>query len=519
MTFSKKVFAFFYVRGKIPLTMSYIKRSKKNGKVYLSEVETKRINGKIVTKHIRYLGKEADGKTILSSSISNVEIEEVKVYGPLLALHHIASELKLPAILGEYSNEILSMTYAHCINYESINHMPSWFKRTDLNMLLNLDGLTESRLLRALDSLESFNPTILQKNIFKSVEGKHKINKKGILYDVTNTYFHGTKCPLGKMGKDKKGVKGRKLIQIGLGVTQDYGIPVFHKVFHGNIHDSRTLQDMITTFSEYKIENGLFIFDRGITSKKNHVDIKNLKWKVLCGIPRDSKIKQLIREVKNKREILEYKNRVKLNKTIFYVETISHEVAGVKGKLAICFNEQKKKDLKESRYDEIAEAKSLLNEKKEIKEGLEKFFNNKGKLLLEKVKEVEEFDGYTTIFTTAKLSKEKMVQKYFDKDLVEKAFQSLNGVIHLRPIRHWLYNRVIAHVFICYLSYLLLSIFQMKLRPLEITSTKALKELDTLYKIYMKDNKKDFKIHRTVALNKIQEKILKALDKKLLNQV
>ena len=101
LTFSKKVFAFFYVRGKIPLTMSYIKRSKKNGKVYLSEVETKRINGKIVTKHIRYLGKEADGKTILSSSISNVEIEEVKVYGPLLALHHIASELKLPAILGE----------------------------------------------------------------------------------------------------------------------------------------------------------------------------------------------------------------------------------------------------------------------------------------------------------------------------------------------------------------------------------------------------------------------------------
>ena len=64
--------------------MSYIKRSKKNGKVYLSEVETKRIDGKVVTRHIRYIGKEVDGKTVLSSSISNLEVDEVKIYGPLL---------------------------------------------------------------------------------------------------------------------------------------------------------------------------------------------------------------------------------------------------------------------------------------------------------------------------------------------------------------------------------------------------------------------------------------------------
>jgi transposase len=35
--------------------------------------------------------------------------------------------------------------------------------------------------------------------------------------------------------------QGRPLIQIGLGVTQDEGIPVFHKTFDGNIADARTL--------------------------------------------------------------------------------------------------------------------------------------------------------------------------------------------------------------------------------------------------------------------------------------
>ena len=133
--------------------MSYVKRSKRKGKVYLSEVETKRVNGNVVTRHIRYLGKEADGKTVLSSSLSNVEVEQVKIYGPLLVLNHIAQEINLPLLLGPYGNEILSMVYAHCLNYESVNQMPSWYERTDLNMLLDLDGLTEERLLNALDSV------------------------------------------------------------------------------------------------------------------------------------------------------------------------------------------------------------------------------------------------------------------------------------------------------------------------------------------------------------------------------
>ena len=149
--------------------MSYIKRSKRNGKIYLSEVENRKVNGKVKTKHLRYIGKEVDGETILSSSISTVEVEQVKVYGPLLILHHIAQEIELPSLLGEYADEILSMVYAHCLNFESVNHMPEWFKRTDLNVLLDIDDLTERRLLNALDALEDEDTSKLQKRIFDTV--------------------------------------------------------------------------------------------------------------------------------------------------------------------------------------------------------------------------------------------------------------------------------------------------------------------------------------------------------------
>ncbi|MGC9224087.1 MAG: hypothetical protein ACP5E2_09190 [Terracidiphilus sp.] len=89
--------------------MSFIRRIKRGGRVYLAEVENRRIDGKVVQHHIRYVGREADDKTILAASLSEAEIEQVKLYGPLLVLHHLAKKIHLPERLGPYSREILSV--------------------------------------------------------------------------------------------------------------------------------------------------------------------------------------------------------------------------------------------------------------------------------------------------------------------------------------------------------------------------------------------------------------------------
>jgi transposase len=136
-------------------------------------------------------------------------------------LHHLAKEIGLPEQLGDYANEILSMVYAHCLDYKSLTEMRRWFKRTDLNMLLNLEDLTEKRLVSALDSIEAMDREELQRDIFHSVENKYALDTAGVIYDVTNTYLYGKKCPFGKLGHDKDGAKGRPLIQIGLSVTRE----------------------------------------------------------------------------------------------------------------------------------------------------------------------------------------------------------------------------------------------------------------------------------------------------------
>lgn len=344
--------------------MSFIKRQKKGKYVYLHEVENKRINGKVVQKYIRYIGKEVDGKKVISISSNNLEVDKVKVYGQLLVFHSIAQRINLPKILGEHSNEILSMVYAHCLNYKSLRNMPKWYKRTDLNLILNLGELTERRLISSMDSLTEESMEEYQRSIFKSVKKEYNIESSGIVYDVTNTYFHGKKCKIGKPGKSKDGKIQNDLVQIGLATTQKEGIPVFHKIFKGNIHDNKTLASLSDSFGDYGLNSGLFVYDRGIASDKNIKDFGNLGWSTLCGIPMREKEKKFIRKILAEEPIDQLSNMAQLNKNLIYVKCLPYQFGSTKGKISICYNEERRVEIRQRRRELIFKSQSLLKENK-----------------------------------------------------------------------------------------------------------------------------------------------------------
>jgi len=135
--------------------MSFVRKVKVGKHVYLQEVESIWENGKSKHKYIRTIGKEVDNQKILSGEIAQSQVSRVAVYGPLLILNEIARQIKLPEVLGEYSSEILSMVYSHCIDPKSLNKMQEWFERTELNHLLNLNELTERRLVDSLNYMDS----------------------------------------------------------------------------------------------------------------------------------------------------------------------------------------------------------------------------------------------------------------------------------------------------------------------------------------------------------------------------
>jgi transposase len=184
--------------------------------------------------------------------------------------------------------------------------------------------------------------------------------------------------------------------------------------------------------------------------------------------------------------------------------------------LALCFKEQARRDWKESRHDELTQAQSLLQAHTTSQAGREKFFDQHANLLQQTLRQAEELDGYARVFSTRRLPKEQRLRLYFDKDPLEQAFRSLKGSTTSRPIRHWLYNRVIAPVFICDLAYRLLSLLNDRLKNIRMSPQEALREWDTMYKVYLRDPKKGFKISRVVTLTEKQKTILKKVNKKLL---
>ena len=46
----------------------------------------------------------------------------------------------------------------------------------------------------------------------------------------------------------------------------------------------------------------------------------------------------------------------------------------------------------------------------------------------------------------------------------------------------------------------------------------ALQEMETLYRVYLRDPKTGFKLGRMIALTKKQEKIIRAIDKRLIKK-
>lgn len=494
--------------------MVFIRKIKKREHTYLAEVESKRINGKVIQKHIRYVGRELNGKIIKAGTIENTEVTKVTTWAPLMILNTLAKQISLSEYLGDYGDYLLSLAYAHCLEPKSLNKMKDWFERTDLHNMLNIKELSEKKLYHALDSINENNSLLIQKGIFNSIKEIYDINSKGYVFDVTNVYFYGTECPIAKKGRSKEG-KNRPQVQIGLAVTEEEGIPIFHKTYEGNIIDSRIFHDLVLSFHDLNIKDLFIVWDRGISSEENILDARKTGFHVICGIPIRLNIKDFANEIKQQENLLKLKNRIRLKKSVFYCIKRKFKYRSINGYAVICYNEEMARFNKEKLLDDIYKAKENLEKNESIPEYLKKYFNNNS-IDEDQIKKDLEFEGYFLLFSTKNLDVKKIVRQYFDKDKVEKAFRCLKSTLGIRPIKHWLEERVKSHIFICYLSYLLISLLETKLLHKNVSPTNALDKLKTAYKIHLKNKKLKEEFTKIVTLSKEQRTIMKAIDKNIL---
>jgi transposase len=160
-----------------------------------------------------------------------------------------------------------------------------------------VDRVDDNRLYRGLDELLP-HKSALEAFLKQRFGELFAIEYDLLLYDVTSTYFEGQANgnPLAKRGYSRDHRPDCKQVCIGLVVTR-CGLPLGYQVFAGNRHDSTTLQEIVTTMEgKYGKARRIWGLDRGMVSEENLDFFKAGGRQYIVGTPK-SQLKRFEREL------------------------------------------------------------------------------------------------------------------------------------------------------------------------------------------------------------------------------
>lgn len=174
-----------------------------------------------------------------------------------------------------------------------------FYAQSALADLLGLSAhkVNEQRLYRSLDALLPHKEAleVFLKGRLGELFG---LEYDLLLYDVTSTYFEGQAeaNPLARRGYSRDHRPDCKQVCIGL-VVSKCGMPLGYEVFAGNRVDVTTLQEIVETMERrYGQADRIWVGDRGMVSADNIAFLKRSGRRYIVGTPK-SMLKQFEREL------------------------------------------------------------------------------------------------------------------------------------------------------------------------------------------------------------------------------
>ncbi|SNQ62215.1 hypothetical protein MNV_620001 [Candidatus Methanoperedens nitroreducens] len=478
-------------------TMSFIKKIKKKGKTYAIEVEGYRDkDGKVKHKYLRYLGTlDENGK--VKSSQKAITVDKVFRFGLPAIVSKTIEQLKLKDMIEKYKEDLDTILLMHLCAPSSISKMGHQIENIDPDFIKAELPFNRKRIDATLDFLEE-HKEVIEQNVYENL--KEKYSNETLFYDITSIALNGYRSTLAKIGYPEFSPQ----INIGLCIEGKYGFPIFHEIFSGNFPQKKTLFQIAEKLKVFGRTNAVLIFDAGIADVKTIADVEDLGFGVISRMPMHEGLKKIVLENLSS----SVKDIVKLSGSKVYVKEIQKE----KGKLLICFNEKLKVSIKEHRYDEVIEAIEKKKKGKPIKDGLKKYLLKNGKewkIDYDKLEEAEKYDGIYVIYCSdTSMPKEKAVKAYFERDRIEKGFQTMKNVLNVKPLRFQLDKKIRAFVMLCHLAYLVATYIEAELKDKELNySFDKIKEL--LENVYtVKIHHGDKLLKRTSSMTEEQKKIM-----------
>jgi len=247
--------------------------------------------------------------------LNKIRLERGRAFGDVwlgwtlwraLRLEEICAEL-LPegreAIPWSSMAEVLVIARL-CQPSSELHIAEDWYRKTALEDLLRLpsEKVDDHRLYRALDRLLPQKRAIEQ-HLMHRLGELFGIEYDLLLYDVTSTYFEGLAeaNPLAQRGYSRDHRPDCKQVCIALVVTRS-GIPLGYEVFPGNRVDVTTVEEIVETMeSRYGLAERIWVMDRGMTSAENIAWLQQSGRRYLIGTHRGD-IKKWSRQIADSRD-------------------------------------------------------------------------------------------------------------------------------------------------------------------------------------------------------------------------
>ncbi|MEK7374397.1 MAG: IS1634 family transposase, partial [Thermodesulfobacteriota bacterium] len=378
-----------------------------------------------------------------------------------------------------------------CEPLSELHIAEDWLRKTALADILGIDEekINEDRLYRGLDKALPLKPA-LEAHVKKQWEGLFDIKYDLLLYDITSTYFEGKMDgnPQARRGHSRDHRPDCKQVCIGLVVTRD-GMPLGYEVFPGNLHDSKTVKTTVETIeAHYGKADRVWVMDRGMVSDEILTWLREGGRRYLVGLPK-SELKKHAAELGNDKGWKEVRGGVAAR----YAQTVPDGGSVGGDLLLLCRSDDRRE--KESAMQELFSKRieeALVKLQRRCREAvrplsLEKIQRQVGRLLqrnqraarcfiinckeaadqpsgvrVEWSRDEEEqtfkersHGCYALRTNVCDWTEEEVWKTYIQLTQVENAFRAHKSELEIRPVWHHREARAQAHIFICFLAYVL----------------------------------------------------------------
>jgi hypothetical protein len=428
------------------------------------------------------------GKTLIDAGAA-VNVGRSRGHGHVALVHAAAQQLGLPGLLGPAGRQ-RDLAYALVVSRVAAPKTKlatlAWWDDVTLGPDLGITDVPRDQVYQAMDWL------LDRQDAIEAELARRHLSAGGIaMFDLSSSWVEGAHCELAARGYSRDGKKGRAQIEYGL-LTDPQGRPVAIRVFKGNTADPAAFTEAVETVRDkFGLDDLVMVGDRGMITSARIAALKEttgLSWITCLRAPAIKKL--MAGDGPLQLSLFDEQDLAEITSPDFPGE-----------RLIACRNPLLAAERARKREDLLAATEKLLAQVQEQAaagriRGKDKIgvragrIVNKYKVAKHLILDITDgrldwrrdqaaidaeaaLDGIYVIRTPLpedKLDAPATVTSYKNLSRVERDFRSIKADdLDLRPVHHWLEDRVRAHVLICMLAAYLTWHLRKALAPLTYT--------------------------------------------------